>query len=91
MHYSIVTCAVSPLDPSVGGLLYQDPGFTVETPTVETPTSITSSTSNYCLDFNLQDHVVSIRKPQAALRYAIDPYSLPLALVQIIYYCVIEK
>ncbi|XP_050725052.1 1-phosphatidylinositol 3-phosphate 5-kinase-like isoform X2 [Eriocheir sinensis] len=58
---------VSPLDPSVGGLVYQDPGYTVETPTVETPSSITSSTSNYCLDFNLQDHVVSIRKPQATL------------------------
>ncbi|XP_066965143.1 1-phosphatidylinositol 3-phosphate 5-kinase isoform X1 [Macrobrachium rosenbergii] len=31
---------------------------------VDTPTSITSSTSNYCLDLNFQESVVSMRKPQ---------------------------
>ncbi|XP_063879868.1 1-phosphatidylinositol 3-phosphate 5-kinase-like isoform X3 [Scylla paramamosain] len=51
---------------SIGGpSVYQEPGHTVET-----PTSITSSTSNYCLDFNLQDHVVSIRKPQNTTRHS---------------------
>ncbi|XP_042870026.1 1-phosphatidylinositol 3-phosphate 5-kinase-like isoform X2 [Penaeus japonicus] len=33
------------------------------THTVETPTSITSSTSNYCLDLNVKDNVVSMKKP----------------------------
>ncbi|XP_069947039.1 1-phosphatidylinositol 3-phosphate 5-kinase isoform X3 [Cherax quadricarinatus] len=39
-------------------MIYDEPGHSVET-----PTSITSSTSNYCLDLNLQDNVVSMRKP----------------------------
>ncbi|KAK7065668.1 hypothetical protein SK128_014782, partial [Halocaridina rubra] len=34
---------------------------------VDTPTSITSSVSNYCLDLNFQDSVVSMRKPQTVV------------------------
>ncbi|KAG0730325.1 1-phosphatidylinositol 3-phosphate 5-kinase [Chionoecetes opilio] len=51
--------AGSPVESVGGQSVYQEPGHSVDT-----PSSITSSTSNYCLDFNLQDHVVSIRKPQ---------------------------
>nr|XP_045605242.1 1-phosphatidylinositol 3-phosphate 5-kinase-like isoform X2 [Procambarus clarkii] len=39
-------------------MIYEEPDHSVET-----PNSITSSTSNYCLDLNLQDNVVSMRKP----------------------------
>ncbi|XP_063596090.1 1-phosphatidylinositol 3-phosphate 5-kinase-like isoform X3 [Penaeus indicus] len=37
--------------------------------TVDTPTSITSSTSNYCLDLNVKDNVVSMRKPPNVSRH----------------------
>ncbi|XP_069975794.1 1-phosphatidylinositol 3-phosphate 5-kinase isoform X2 [Penaeus vannamei] len=37
--------------------------------TVDTPTSITSSTSNYCLDLNVKDSVVSMRKPPHVSRH----------------------
>ncbi|XP_047499601.1 1-phosphatidylinositol 3-phosphate 5-kinase-like isoform X4 [Penaeus chinensis] len=39
------------------------------THTVDTPTSITSSTSNYCLDLNVKDNVVSMRKPPHVSRH----------------------
>ncbi|XP_037795533.1 1-phosphatidylinositol 3-phosphate 5-kinase-like isoform X2 [Penaeus monodon] len=38
--------------------------------TVDTPTSITSSTSNYCLDLNVKDNVVSMRKPPNVSRHS---------------------
>ncbi|XP_076042433.1 1-phosphatidylinositol 3-phosphate 5-kinase fab1 isoform X3 [Oratosquilla oratoria] len=51
---------------------YQDPQESLSTSlrkeesraSVDTISSLTSSSSNYCLDLNLQDNVVSVKKPQ---------------------------
>ncbi|XP_042212733.1 1-phosphatidylinositol 3-phosphate 5-kinase-like isoform X2 [Homarus americanus] len=53
----------SDMEVNGSSVVYDDPGHSVET-----PSSITSSTSNYCLDLNLQDNVVSMRKPHLSSR-----------------------
>ncbi|XP_071531520.1 1-phosphatidylinositol 3-phosphate 5-kinase isoform X2 [Panulirus ornatus] len=55
---SMTEDSVCEMESSGSNMIYDEPGHSVET-----PTSMTSSSSNYCLDLNLQDNVVSMRKP----------------------------